>query len=73
MKKPNVDLKKLKKGIDNPLINKSELARVLGISSGLFSDKKNNKNNARFTDEQQIKINQVFKKLANSLSPSPLK
>ncbi|MBP6695000.1 MAG: hypothetical protein KA161_07715, partial [Saprospiraceae bacterium] len=46
-------------------ISNAELSRVLGCSTGNFSDKLNGKPGHRFTDDQQKEIRKYLKKLAN--------
>jgi len=73
MRKAKDTFKKEKNLLKNPLINKAEICRLLDISSGLFSDKLNEKNGARFTDAQRKiilrELKKLTKKLTNGLYP----
>ena len=53
--------------INNKLINKSEVARQIGISTILFRMKLKNINRNRFTSGELQKLDEVRTKLYNSL------
>lgn len=53
--------------LNNKLINKSEVARQIGISAMLFRMKLKKINRNRFTSDELKKIDEVRTKLYNSL------
>lgn len=53
--------------LNNKLINKSEVARQIGISTILFRMKLKNINRNRFTSDELQKLDKVRTKLYNSL------
>ena len=53
--------------LNNKLINKSEVARQIGISAMLFRMKLKNINRNRFTREELEKLEDVRTRLYNSL------
>lgn len=53
--------------LNNKLINKSEVARQIGISTILFRMKLKNINRNRFTSDELQKLDDVRTKLYNSL------
>ncbi len=67
MKDTNRNFKIEKKLLKNPLINNAKIYNLLGISRGLFHDKLNGKNGARFTDTQKNQITKILKKLGKQL------
>ncbi len=74
MRKTKDNSKVIKKILRNPLLNNAEMQRILGVSSGSFSDKLNEKNGARFTEAQKKiitrELKKFSKKLSNALYPS---
>ena len=55
------------KWLNNKLINKSEVARQIGISAILFRMKLKNINRNRFTSDEIKKLDEVRSELYNSL------
>lgn len=55
------------KWLNNKLINKSEVARQIGISAILFRMKLKNINRNRFTSDELKKLDDVRTRLYNSL------
>ena len=53
--------------LNNKIINKSEVARQIGISTMLFRMKLKNINRNRFTSDELKKLDDVRTKLFNSL------
>lgn len=53
--------------LNNKLINKSEVARQIGISTMLFRMKLKNINRNRFTSDELKKLDEVRTRLYNSL------
>lgn len=53
--------------LNNKIINKSEVARQIGISTMLFRMKLKNINRNRFTSDELQKIDEVRTRLYNSL------
>ncbi len=53
--------------LNNKLINKSEIARQIGISTILFRMKLKNINRNRFTSDELKKLDEVRTRLYNSL------
>ena len=58
------------KWLNNKLINKSEVARQIDISTMLFRMKLKNINRNRFTSDELKKLDEVRTKLYNSLYSS---
>lgn len=55
------------KWLNNKLINKSEVARQIGVSAILFRMKLKNINRNRFTSDELQKLDDVRTRLYNSL------
>lgn len=68
MRKAKDTFKTEKKLLNNPLINKPEIYKALGMSRGNFYDKLNEQFGAKFTDPQKKEIKKQLIKLAKQLT-----
>lgn len=57
----------MKQILSNPLLNKSEIARKIGLSPAMFTQKLNNVNYNKFSDAEIEKITQILIELAEEL------
>jgi len=73
MRKAKDTFRKEKNLLKNPLINKPELYKILGMSRGTFYDKMKGDYGARFTEPQKKiivrELKKLTKKLTNGLYP----
>lgn len=67
MEKAKLPFKREINLLKNPLINKPELYKTLGLSRGTFYDKLKGDYGARFTEPQKKEIIKQLKKLSKQL------
>lgn len=67
MEKANDNFKKIKQLLKNPLINKPEIYKQLGVGRGYFHDMLHQNNGKSFKEDHIEKIGKILKSLKKQL------
>lgn len=68
MNESKLNFKKELKLLNNPLINKPEIYKQIGVGRGHFHDMMNENNGKKFSEEHKKKIKKIFSNLSKQLN-----